>query len=86
MRELGATGPELARRAEDLPDDIRSELGRYVDAGFVREGPGGTFYLNESRASAILRSQILKAIVFWLLVILIPVVILQLSNSLPSKP
>ena len=41
LRALGATGPDLARPASDLADDIRSELGRYVDAGFIREGPAG---------------------------------------------
>ena len=86
MRNLRATGPELARPASDLPDEVRSELGRYVDAGFIREGPAGTFYLHENRASALLRNQILKTVIFWFLVILIPVVILQVSNSLPAKP
>ena len=84
MREVGATRPEMARPAGDLPDAVRSELGRFVDAGFIREGPAGTFYLHEGRAAAVLRSQVLKAVVFWLLVILVPVAILQLSNSRPA--
>ena len=84
MRALGATGPEMARPASDLPDEIRSELGRYVDAGFLREGPAGTFYLDERRASAVRRNQILKAVVFWFLVIILPLIILQISTSRPS--
>lgn len=84
MRNLGATAPELARPASDLPADVRSELGRYVDAGFIREGPAGTFYLHEGRASTTLRNQILKTVIFWFVVILIPVVILQLSNLRPA--
>ena len=84
MRELGATVPEMARSAADLPDTVRSELGRYVDEGVIREGPAGTFYLDEGRAAAVLRSQIVKTVVFWLVVILLPVVILQLSNSRPA--
>lgn len=84
LRELGATGPELARPASDLPHEVRSELGRYVDAGFIREGPAGTFYLHEGRASTMLRNQILKTVIFWFLVIIVPVVILQLSTSRPA--
>ena len=86
MRGIGATGPELARPASDLPDDVRSELGRYVDAGFIREGRAGTFYLHESRASAMVRKQILKTVIFWFVVALLPVAILQLSNSLSASP
>jgi hypothetical protein len=84
MRKVGATGPEMARPARDLPDEIRSELGRYVDAGFVREGPAGTFYLHEARASTIMRGLIVKTVVFWFLVIIVPVIILQISNSRPA--
>jgi hypothetical protein len=56
----------------------------YVDAGFVREGPAGTFYLHEARASTIMRGLIVKTVVFWFLVIIVPVIILQISNSRPA--
>ena len=79
MRDIGAVGPGMARQAGDLPEIVRESLGRFVDAGFIREGPAGTFYLDEARASVAIRIQWLKTIVFWFLVIIIPVIILQLS-------
>jgi hypothetical protein len=51
-----------------------------VDAKIIREGPAGTYYLHEASASALFRVQVLKAVVFWFLVIIVPVAILQLSN------
>lgn len=85
MRTAGATGPAMARPASDLPEIVRSNLDRFVDAGLIREGLSGTFYLHEGRASALLRVHILKTVTFWFLVIMIPVVILQLSNMRPSQ-
>ena len=84
LQAVGATSPATARPASDLPDEIRAELGRYIDAGFIREGPSGTYYLDEDRASAVRRSQIVKSVVFWFLVIILPVIILQISNSRPA--
>jgi hypothetical protein len=81
MQAIGAISPGTARPAGDLPDEIRSELGRYVDAGVIREGPSGTFYLDEDRASAVRRNRIVTSVVFWFLVIIIPVIVLQISNS-----
>jgi hypothetical protein len=86
MREAGVIGPEMACPVSELPEIVRSDLDRYVDAEIIREGASGTFYLHEGQASALLRQQILKAVVFWFLVIIIPVVILQLSNSRTPPP
>lgn len=81
MRGLGATRPELARPASDLPEIVLSRLGQCVDACVVREGPAETFYLDDGRASAVLRNQLLKAVVFWFVVILVPVAVLQISRT-----
>lgn len=80
MREVGATSPATARPTAMLPDDVRLSLERYVDAGLVREGAPGTFYLFAPELPPWTRSRALKAIVFWLLVLIIPIVILELSS------
>jgi hypothetical protein len=80
MRDLGAIDPGSARMASELPEAVQRELGQFVDSKIIREGPAGTYYLHEASASAVFRVQILKAAVFWFLVIIIPVAILQLSN------
>jgi hypothetical protein len=80
MRALGAIDPSSARVASALPGALQRELGRFVDAKIIREGPAGTYYLHEASASALFRVQVLKAVVFWFLVIIVPVAILQLSN------
>jgi len=81
MRGLGAIDPSSARLASELPEAVQQELGRFVDSKIIREGPAGTYYLDEATTSAVFRVQILKAVVFWFLVIIIPVAILQLSNT-----
>jgi hypothetical protein len=61
-------------------------LERYVFAGIVREGAPGTYYLFELKKPPLTPARILMAVLFWLLVIGVPVVILQLSNSRVSPP
>ena len=84
MRELGATSPATARPFELLPDDVRTQLERLVQSGLVREGAPGTYYLFQPESLPWTAGRILKAALFWFLVVIIPVVILQLSNSRPA--
>jgi hypothetical protein len=84
MRDVGAIDPGSARIASGLPEVVQRELGRLVDSRIIREGPTGTYYLHEASASAVFRVQVLKFVVFWFLVIIIPVAILQLSNMRPA--
>jgi hypothetical protein len=84
MRDIGAIDQSSARVASDLPVAVQQELGRFVDAEIIREGPAGTYYLHEASASAAFRVQVLKAVVFWFLVIIIPVALLQLTNMRPA--
>ena len=85
MRNSGAVSPETASPENELPASVRANLDRLVDAGIVRETRYGTYYLHESTTSAAMWILLLKAVSFWLLVIIIPVVILQLSRS-PGSP
>ena len=84
MRELGATSPATARPFELLPDDVRTQLERLVQSGLVREGAPGTYYLFQPESLPWTAGRILKAALFLFLVVIIPVVILQLSNSRPA--
>jgi hypothetical protein len=84
MRDAGATGPATARVATELPDVVQEDLDRFLDAEIIREGAAGTYYLDEATASAVRRIQLLKAVIFWFLVVLMPVAILQLSNLLSA--
>jgi hypothetical protein len=84
MRDAGATGPATARVATELPDVVQEDLDRFLDAEIIREGAPGTYYLDEATASAVRRIQLLKAAIFWFLVVITPIAILQLSNLLSA--
>jgi hypothetical protein len=86
MRRLGATSPATAKPQSELPDFVQSDLARYVEIGVLRPSVPGTYFLSEARVSTVIRVHILKAVTFWFLVIIIPVVILQLSNSRAPTP
>ena len=81
MREVGAVSPATARPLTLLPDDVRVNLERYLQSGVIREGAPGTFYLFAPETPPWTTARVIKAIVFWFLVVIIPVAILQLSNS-----
>jgi hypothetical protein len=81
MREVGAISPATARPMGLLPDDVRLDLDRYVQSGLVREGAPGTFYLFAPATPPWTAARVVKAVLFWLLVVIVPVVILQLSNT-----
>ena len=84
MRDVGATAPATARVATELPDVVQEDLDRFLDAEIIREGATGTYYLHEATASAVRRTQLLKAVIFWFLVVITPVALLQLSNLLSA--
>lgn len=82
MGSVGAISPATACRASQLPDHVRDNLDYFVTLGVVREGAPGTFYLFEAPPPpAWSRRRIALAVLYWLLVIIIPVLILWLSNS-----
>ena len=86
MRRVDAVSVATGRPKHALPDVVRSDLERLVEVGVVRTDVPGEYYLSEARVSAVLRAQVLKAVSFWFLVIIVPVIILQLSNSRPPTP
>jgi hypothetical protein len=82
MRDVGAISPASARKASQLPELVRENLEYYVTLGVVREGPPGTFYLFVAPPPpAWSARRTILAVLFWLLVIIVPVFILWLSNQ-----
>jgi len=89
MRRLGATSPATACPDRDLPRLTRERFRDLLDRGILREGAPGTFYLYEHaitataatpRTGAVPTRTLLMRVLFWLLVILIPVIFIQLSQ------
>ena len=80
MRNAGALDPERALPASAFNSILDSDIHPYVEAGMLREGREQTFYLHEGTAASVIRNQTVKALVFWLLVIIIPVALLLLLN------
>ena len=88
---LGATSPSHARRGAELPRISARELGELLDTGIVREGPPGSYYIyGRSKLVAPLEPLLRKspdrsrklvlALVFWFIVIAIPVLFLFLAR------
>ena len=81
MRDVGATSPATARKVSELPDVVRERLESFVTLGVIREGAPGTFYLFvPSSPSAWTAHRVRVAVLFWLLVISVPVLLLWLSS------
>ena len=89
MRRLGATSPATACPDRDLPRLTREQFRSLLDRGTLREGAPGTFYLYEHavtstmepyRKSSVTTRGLLVRVLFWLLVILVPVLLIQLSQ------
>lgn len=81
MRKAGALSPDTALPPAALNDIISSDIDVYVDADVLRVSPTGDFYLDEPNAARAVRDQTIKMVVFWLIVVLLPVALLQLTNT-----
>lgn len=91
---MGATAPAAARPLTDLPRLSARELDELVERGLVREAASWSYYVFRSRHGDLTasipaaplarapwtRERYLRALVFWIVVILIPVLFLQLSR------
>jgi hypothetical protein len=80
MRTAGAVGPNGALPAHRFNELLESDIDPYIDAGVLREGQPGSYYLDEPTAAIVIRNHTLKVASFWLLVIALPVAILQMSQ------
>ncbi|MEO8911251.1 MAG: hypothetical protein ABI408_13640 [Gemmatimonadaceae bacterium] len=73
FRALGAVSPATARPARDLPLDD-PYFATLLRQGAIREGAPGNFYLYEPPSGP---SRWPQLILFWLVVIILPVAIIQ---------
>ncbi len=89
MRQRGATSPATALHDRDLPRLSREQFRELLDRGVLLEGAPGTFYLYEhavvassapQRPRAFPARALVKSVLFWLILILIPVIIIQFSK------
>lgn len=86
MRRLGATTPATACPDRELPHLTRERFRDLLDRGVLREAAPRTFYLYERAITAsamtppartsTVRTIVLRAL-FWLVVILVPVLLIQ---------
>jgi hypothetical protein len=73
LRSVGAVTPESARDLRELGINTDDSLRRAVRQGRIRESTGGRYYVFEApRASP--RQRLIKRVVFFALIVLIPFV------------
>ena len=86
---VGATAPAGARPLTELPRLSGRELDELVELGLVREAADWRYYVFRSRrgiaahppmpARTWTRSRYLKTFIFWLILILIPILLVRLN-------
>jgi hypothetical protein len=79
FRAMGAVSPEKARPARDFPRDSAA-FEQLLRRGAIREATPGTFYLYERPASPL---RTIKLMLFWIIVIILPVAVIQLCARFP---
>ena len=92
---LGATAPAAARPLTDLPRLSARELDELVERGLVREAADWSYYVFRARHGDLTasippappaahattaRARLGRMLFFWVIVILVPVLFLQLSR------
>ncbi|MFI5311173.1 MAG: hypothetical protein ACHQQ3_08080 [Gemmatimonadales bacterium] len=89
MRRLGATSPGAARPDRELPRLSLKHFRSLVDAGVLREAAPGMYYLFEGATPPLPASRsprqlpagrLVRTLIFWLLVILLPILFLQYNK------
>jgi hypothetical protein len=77
----GATSPAAARPLGSLGELDEGALRTCLDDGTIREGAPGTFYLYaRPPASGRGWGRLARAVVFWIVLLLLPIVILNLVS------
>jgi hypothetical protein len=85
LRAADAVSPASARSLDDLRCKADASWQSLVDEGRIREGAPGTFYLYERAAPASVagiapRARLAKTLVFWVIIMLIPIVLIELMS------
>jgi hypothetical protein len=80
LRSRGAVSPASARPLNELGVTADAAWRRLVIEGRIREGPPGDFYLFEPPRPST-RERVVKMVVFYLLIVLIPIVLFLASAN-----
>lgn len=75
----GAVSAGGARPLSDFPSIPPERFAELLDRGVIREGAPGTYYLYVRQPSARATRQFVMSLLFWILVLLIPVAVIQFS-------
>ena len=78
FRALGAVTPANARPAKEFPAVDAESFDNLLRAGVIREGAPGTFYLYEPAPG---RLRWVRQVLFFAVIILLPVGIIQFCGS-----
>lgn len=89
---LGATTPAAARPVTELPRLASSELTELVESGLVREAADWRYYVFRPRGAArwsaaappgtaMTTGRLMRTVLFWILLVLIPILLLQFSGA-----
>ena len=80
LRAAGALAPASAHPLSGLSAEQRAVLDELVEHGRVREAQPGAYYIfQRARRGRAHRALILKTVLFWLLVLLLPIALVQLT-------
>lgn len=84
---LGAIAPASARPLPELPRLSGRELDELVELGLVREAADWRYYVFRSQrvvteppTAAWTRGRLVRTFIFWLIVILIPILLVRLTD------
>lgn len=78
LTAVGAVSPETSRAGADLPILDPQILRELVQLGKVHEPSPGRFYVAAQPARS--PSSFLKTVLFWILLIAVPVILIRLSQ------
>ena len=77
---VGAVSPATARALAEFPLVDDSAFDALVRRGVIREAAPGTFYVFRSDAESHDWRRAVKLVLFWLIVLLIPILLIQFSG------
>ena len=77
---VGAVSPGTARARADFPLLDDGVFDALVRQGAIREAAPGTFYVFQPEAQSHDWRRLLKVLLFWLVMLLIPVLLIQFSG------
>jgi hypothetical protein len=72
--------PATAKTLTDFPLVDTGVFNRLVRRGTIREAAPGTFYVYRPEPEPLDRSRFVKTLVFWLIILLIPIVLIQFTG------